>query len=57
MSGTMSGPEDTRGGTEGGTEGTPERHPREPRDRHPALKGWTVSVWCPDAVGKTQSAR
>jgi hypothetical protein len=50
MSDTMN-PADTRGGTEGGTEG---KHPREPHDRHPALKGWPVGVWCPAAVGKVR---
>lgn len=54
MSGTVNGTEDTVGGAEGGTEGTPERHPREPHDRQPALKGWPVGVWCPDAVGKVR---
>ena len=27
---------------------------QEPRDRHPALKGWPVGSWCPTAVGKVR---
>lgn len=28
------------------------RAPKPPKDRHPALKGTAVGVWCPEAVGK-----